>query len=319
MDKIALNRLSERFGTELKNNYLMSEVTPLKVGGLVDYMLTLHKMDDLIDAITLAQEISLPYIVIGYGSNILFSDYGFPGLVIVNRTSNISFLGEKSQVIVDSGVAAHVLSVQTANRDLGGLEVLATASGSIGSALYSNYKYNGLGVDNELSKITLMNSRGEILTYKGSWLTAKDGAARLRDLKTKQGLGKLTEGSLAVKSSNDQIILTAIFQLRRSRQEDIMRKINDYVPKLKNNNLEKSGDIFFQPSQDTVTSIMTRSGAYKLRLGGVSINPANYNQFVNKKDGQANDARNLIEEVKRLVYEKTNITLVERIEYVGVW
>lgn len=319
MDKIALDKLGKRFKTDLKNHYLMSEITPLKVGGLVDYMLIVKKMEDLIDAVSLAQEVALPYIVIGQGSNMLFSDYGFPGLVIVNQTSNISFLSEKSQVIVDSGVSSYILSLQTANRDLSGLEILATASGSVGSALYNNYRYKDQGFENELSKITLMNSRSEILTYKGSWLTLKNGTARLRELKQKQLLAPLKEDNLKPKINNDPVILTAIFQLRRSRQEDIMRKISDYVPNLKNNDLAKSGDIFFEPKGETIASLMAKTGANKLKVGGMAINPNNFNQIINRKDGQANEAKNLIEEVKRLVYEKSNISLIEKIEYLGVW
>jgi UDP-N-acetylmuramate dehydrogenase len=250
----------------------------------------------------------------------IFSDYGFPGLVIKNETSNISFLADKSQVIVDSGLSAYILALQTANRDLSGLENIASATGSIGSVLYSNYTSSEINLVNELKKITVLNARSEILTYKGSWLfSSKSVRGRLKDAKKNNFSINPNNQEKLIKSNKDMVILTAIFQLRRSRQDDIMRKINELMPNKGKNIYPNTGNLFYDTTDESAARLILRSGAYRLKVGEIAVNPVNHNQLINKKSGQANDARQLIEDIKKVVFDKTNISLVEAIEFLGVW
>ncbi|MBM2820944.1 MAG: murB, partial [Candidatus Berkelbacteria bacterium] len=88
----------------IREHVVMSDFTTWRVGGVADYFIETKNVQDLSRVVKLAIENKIPYFVLGNGSNILFSDYGFPGLVIKNSTENMAVLKEKSQIIADSGV-----------------------------------------------------------------------------------------------------------------------------------------------------------------------------------------------------------------------
>lgn len=319
MDKDRLAKLKDRFKNSLREHYVVRPETSLQVGGVVDCFLNVTEIRDLIDVVLLAQEINLPYIVLGQGSNVIFSDFGFPGLVILNRTNNISFLAEKSQVIVDSGVKASALAIQTAGRDLGGIEFLSKQTGSIGSAIYNHAKLGRQDIFQQLTKITIINPRSEVLTYKSDWLKSTKSLSRLRDLKI-NNLILDEEGQIGVsKRKNDPVILTAVFQLQRSRQEDIIQRIKSLGFGEKESNYPASGDIFSDPENDLAINLLKKSGVAKLKVGDMAISPNSDNRILNKKAGTSNDARKLVELMQSQVFDKTGINLDRKIEYLGVW
>src|SRR3990170_1527685 len=115
-------KLRERLGDRLKVSESLKPYTTMKVGGRADYFFAAKSVDDLVLAVTAAWELDLPYFILAGGSNILVSDYGFPGLVVKNETQNLVFLEEKSQVIADSGTPLGHFISQCASRGLSGFE-----------------------------------------------------------------------------------------------------------------------------------------------------------------------------------------------------
>ena len=94
MDKVKF--LAETLKIGFREHEIMRDHTTMKVGGVADFYFEAKKVDDMIKAIKAASKLQIPYFILGGGSNVIFSDYGFPGIVIKNATSNISFMGEKS-------------------------------------------------------------------------------------------------------------------------------------------------------------------------------------------------------------------------------
>jgi len=110
-----ISSLEKRFGRALLEHKLMRDYTKLKTGGVVDFLVQAKTIQELIDAVKICQRENLDYLLIGQGNNILFSDYGFPGIVIQNLSSNISYVPNSSQIIVDSGVDSAKLVYNVAN------------------------------------------------------------------------------------------------------------------------------------------------------------------------------------------------------------
>lgn len=307
---MSIDTLKKRFKDELIEHELIRNHIAFKVGGVADYFLVAKDIDDIIDAITLAQEINLPYLVLGEGNTVVFSDFGFPGLVIQNSTTNICFLMDRSQVIVDSGVKLSTLLMMSANRDLGGIEFLGGINGSVGGVLYNNSSNNRITIEPNLKKITLLSNRGEILTYKSAWLKLGPCSSRLKKEKISQD--KL------VLENKATIILTATLQLQRSRQEDILRRINQ-------NKAHMSGDkasigpIFIDPIDKNATDLLRQSGSNRLKIGDAVVDWQNPNRIINRKSAQSSDVKKLIEQMKQLVLDKAGVELEENVEYVGVW
>lgn len=95
MDK-QYNKLIKEFGeTNLKINEPMNEHTSFKIGGSAQYYLTVDKIEDLIKAVVVANDLSIPYLIIGGGTNMIVSDNGIKGLVIKNNCRAFKVIDKK--------------------------------------------------------------------------------------------------------------------------------------------------------------------------------------------------------------------------------
>lgn len=316
----------------LKEHEVMRNHTTMRVGGVADFYYIAENIDDLVKAIKLARQIDLPYFILGNGSNIIFSDYGFPGLVIKNNTSNIAFMKETSQVIVDSGVNLQKLILESTSQDLAGLEFLYGVPGTVGGAIYGNAGAYNQSIGDYVKYVTLlMPSSGEekepkIVQYEREWLDFTYRSSKLKK----------------INSLIKPVILSAKIQLAQSKKEEIMRRINLY----KNKRMETQpyggqtvGSIFKNPIPENISDVsgagssgmpefarertagflLEKSGAKKLKVGGARVSEKHANFIIGNEEVKSMEVRQLIENMRSSVNQKYQINLEEEIEYIGQW
>ncbi len=322
-EKILISTLKEG----LREHEVMREHTTLRVGGVADFYYEARKIDDLIKAIKVAQKTKIPYFVLGDGSNILFSDYGFPGLIIKNLASNIAFMNEKSQVIVDSGMPLSRLILESTSRNLSGLEFLYGVPGTVGGAVYGDAGAYGQAIGDFVKFITLFSpdEDPQIQQYDRNWMEFSYRSSKIKRMESRQ----------------KPIILSVIIQLAQSRQEEIMRRINSYkekrtnsqpwgkscgsvfrnpIPKeLKNVTGAGSANMPELPKERTAGFMLEKAGAKKLKVGSAKVSPQHANFILNTDGAKAQEIRTLIEQMRSVVREKFNVDLEEEIEYIGQW
>ncbi|MRR52413.1 MAG: FAD-binding protein, partial [Rhodocyclaceae bacterium] len=140
-----LSELRSLFGDRLQENVSMANYTTARVGGNAEAMLIAHTSQDLELAALKLWEHGVPFYLLGSGSNILVSDRGLPGVVIINRARNIKIEAhtEPMSVWAESGANLGTVARQVALRGLSGLEWAATIPGSVGGAVYGNAGAHG--------------------------------------------------------------------------------------------------------------------------------------------------------------------------------
>jgi len=316
--------------SDVREHVVIRDYTTFKVGGVADYFFEAKTIDELVKAVRAAFSLEMPYFILGNGSNILFSDYGFPGLVIKNSTSNIAMMKEKSQAIVDSGVMLSPLVMKLASNDLGGIEFLYGIPGTLGGAVYGNAGAWGSAISDYIKNITLLENDAEtgvpkIVQYEASWMEFGYRTSKLKKMKAK----------------NKPVILTVRLQLAQSQKEEIMRRINVYQSQRKKSQPIglSAGSIFKNPlpkelanvtgdgtksmpefpKERTAGFLLDSSGVKKMRVGGAEVCSSHANFILNRDNAKAQDIRTLIEEMREKVDQKFEITLEEEIEYVGQW
>ena len=77
---------------KILRNVSLKDYTTYKIGGLAKYFFIAENNEDLIEAIKWAKDKKIPFFILGNGSNVLFSDKGFNGLIIKIKTSKIEIL-----------------------------------------------------------------------------------------------------------------------------------------------------------------------------------------------------------------------------------
>ena len=314
----------------VREHVVMRDFTSLRVGGVADYFFEASSVDDLVKAVRKAVEINLPYFILGGGSNILFSDYGFPGLVIKNSTSNIAIMREKSQVIVDSGVYLSKLIMACVANDLSGIEFLYGIPGTIGGSVYGNAGAYGQSVGDYIKNITMLiidpkDGVPKIVQYNSSWMEFGYRTSKLKKMKNRF----------------KPVILSCKMQLSQNQKEEIMRRIN----KSKDNRVKSqpigssAGCVFQNPIPKELENVIGRgskgmpelpierragymldqAGAKNLKIGSAEVSNKHANFVINTNSAKASEIRMLIEEMREKVREKYNIVLNEEIEYIGQW
>ena len=102
-------------------------------------------VEELVALAQRADELSMPYIVLGGGANVLVSDLGVRGLVIVNRTKELKFTIRdiSARLEVDSGVVLATVARDCIERGLAGFEWAIGVPGTIGGAIIGNAGAHG--------------------------------------------------------------------------------------------------------------------------------------------------------------------------------
>ena len=128
----------------VKLNEPLKDHTWIRVGGPADFYYEATTEAELTEAVKSAIELKIPHVVVGLGANVLFSDKGFRGLVVVNKNSTIKFLPHDF-VEVGSGTNIVELTREAAKRGLGGLERLTKVPATVGGAIFMNAGDTGKG------------------------------------------------------------------------------------------------------------------------------------------------------------------------------
>lgn len=310
-----IEQLRHKLRDRLKENVVIRDHVATMVGGVVDYLTVCDTIESLIETVKIARLSSVPYVVIGQGSNVLFSDIGFPGLVIINHTKSISFIQDKSQVIAESGVLLSRLIMEVATRDLTGLEFLFGLRGSVGGAVVNNRQANGVSIGKSVKGLTLLMPDGSIEFHKGSWMDWQPLSSRLMRLRRAHPDGPLP------------VILTVTFQLSRNKKEEILRKIqhlgalNKQLWPLEEPSI---GPVFRDPTPEQPAEAFVQELQLKrVKVGRARIFQRHQNFILTHErgmgPGKTADIYELVTLMKDRVLELYNQPLEEAFEYLGTW
>lgn len=148
-------QFQKEFGvSRVKADEQLEKYTSIRIGGPAQYFFTASTQDDFVKSILWSQKIKMPLFILGGGTNTLFSDIGFTGLVIRNTTQGIRLAGVRGErgkdtvgrastkrmvfLEVDSGVSVNRLVRYTIDQHLSGLEYFLGQPGTVGGAVYIN-------------------------------------------------------------------------------------------------------------------------------------------------------------------------------------
>jgi len=158
--------LYAKLGNKVKENVLLAPYTSARIGGPADIFLTADTSTELGRIVKLLWKYEMPFTLLGGGSNVLVSDRGVRGVVILNRAKGIKFhtsdeTDEQPSVTVESGVVFSNLANRCASKGLGGLEWAAAVPGTVGGAVYGNAGAFGGDMAGNLISTELITESGK--------------------------------------------------------------------------------------------------------------------------------------------------------------
>jgi UDP-N-acetylmuramate dehydrogenase len=304
--------LGQRPGIRLEANGLLARYSAARLGGPADLLLEVNSAEDLAQAVSLLWKLDQPFMILGGGSNVLISDLGVRGLVILNRARQIKFeeTATPPRVWAESGANFGLLARQAAQRGLSGLEWAVGIPGTVGGAVTGNAGAHGgdMAGNIQLAEILhRMDGAEKISPIREDWPPERfEFAYRSSILKRNPGKAVVLSAILALEHST-----TALVQAR-------MEEFNRYRRRTQPPGASM-GSMFKNPPDDYAGRLIEAAGLKGSSLGGAEISSIHANFFLNRGEATASDVRALIELARREVSKQFGIQLELEIELVGEW
>jgi UDP-N-acetylmuramate dehydrogenase len=301
----SLAELRETFGDRMQENAPLSGYTAARIGGPADVLVFIRKSDELVQAAGKLWKMGVPFVLLGGGSNVLVSDRGIRGVVIINRARLLKFNLQAEPPIVqaESGVTPNDIAQRAARLGLTGFEWAASIPGSLGGAVYGNAgAFEGEMARNLISVEVFHRERG-----RQTWSVEK------------MEYGYRT--SLLKRTHPPVIILSADLALNHGDRQAIRHKMEQFSSRRRNTQPPGAsmGSMFKNPLGDKAGRLIEAAGLKGKSIGNAMISTQHANFFINSGQTKAADMRALIELAQQAVLSQFGIELELEIELVGEW
>lgn len=286
---------------KVEENVSLKELTTYRAGGTARCLVYPKNVDSLVNLLSFLKENRIKHKIIGNGSNLLFSDKDYAGVLIkLSCFDKIKFLNQK-KIRVGAGYSLIRLSLLAAKKSLTGLEFAAGIPGTVGGAVFMNagaYKSDmGYIVDSvkvltpDLKVVTLVNKEMQF-HYRTSFLQTHPG----------------------------YVCLEVVIDLKKGKKEAIEEVIRDRRERrLESQPLEypSAGSVFRNPPDNFAGKLIEDSGLKGLEKGGAMVSNKHANFIVNHQNAKSSDIKYLIDTCHDTVLEKYGIDLKIEQEFVN--
>jgi UDP-N-acetylmuramate dehydrogenase len=290
---------------KILTNEPLHRYTVARLGGPADVLVEIASAryeQHLIKTIDLCQSYGLPVRVIGGGANILFSDKGFRGVILINARKHTQIDAQTGQVLATAGVGLIQLARETMEAGLSGLEWAISVPGTVGGAVVNNAGAHGSDMAANLQSALVYGENDGL-----RWWSKEELAYRYRESALKHAPRRLVviNTRLQFDPGHDP----AELRVKADEYSDHRKKTQPPGASL--------GSMFKNPPGDYAGRLIEAAGLKGTRVGGVTISPVHANFFVNTGGGTAHDYRELIRLAQRTVLAKFGIMLELEVEMIG--
>ena len=293
MNEKALAALAEKLGCGVCKNEPLSAHTTFRTGGPCTCMIMPKSAEDLSQLIKFAAENGVRTLVMGKGSNMLCSDEGFDGAVLLigSDFSEITMFDDCT-IRAQAGAAMSRLCRVALDNGLRGLEFAYGIPGTVGGGIYMNAGAYGGEMKDVLVSVTAMDRNGELHTYTPAQLELTYRRSRF--------------------SHTDEIIVSGDFKLAHGDKAEIEAKMNELMARRKDKQpLEypNAGSTFKRPEGQFAGKLIQDCGLRGATVGGAQVSEKHCGFVINKGGATSADIKELIAQIQKTVYEKTGFYL----------
>ena len=296
----------------IKYNEPMKKHISFKVGGIADCYIKIENISELKQILKFSKENKIPFFIIGNGSNILVTDKGIRGIVIqikinkfeiIKNPNNKNKQNEKNQdvqVIIGAGNKMAEIAQKLLKENITGFEELAGIPGTIGGAIKMNAGAYKKEIKDILESATVIDYEGNIIKLNN------------QDLKF--------EYRKSILFQKKYIVIEAELNLKTGKQDNIKTKMEEY----KKNRFEKqpieypsAGSTFKRGENFITAKLIDEAGLKGYSIGDAQVSNKHAGFIINKGNATAQEILELIEYVKKKVYETSKEKISLEIEIVG--
>lgn len=296
------NNLEELLTIISKEKVLLNEPmkkhTSFKIGGPAEVFIKATSIDDIEKVIKFVNKYNLPLHVIGNGSNLLVNDNGIKGLVLKNEMCNIKIEGN-TRAKAESGAAVAAIAYKLMQNELTGFEELSGIPGTIGGAIKMNAGAHGKEMKDIIISTTYIDMKGKLHT-----ISNEEHRFEYRN---------------SIFAKNDGIILETTLKVKEGNKEKIKEKMDEYANWRKENQPQQfpnAGSTFKRGKGFITASLIDECGLKGYTIGGAQVSTKHAGFIVNKGNATSKDVLDLVDYVKKQVYQKTGKIIELEVEVI---
>ena len=285
---------------QLKEGELLRNHTTFRIGGAAKYYALPKNAEEIMEAIDFAIVKGLPYYILGKGSNVLFPDKGYPGVIIeVGKAMEKMEKTGEEEIRAQAGVSLSALSTFAAKEGLSGLEFASGIPGTLGGAITMNAGAYGGEIKDCLTKARAMDEDGNI-----RWLTTEELQLGYRS-------------SLIQKKS--YIVLEGVFRLNPGKTEEIQEKMKELNARRRDKQpLEypSAGSTFKRPEGYFAGKLIEDAGLRGYRVGDAQVSEKHCGFVINRGEATCEEVLQCIRDVQEKVQEQFGVLLEPEIRII---
>ncbi len=283
-------------------NQNIAPYTSYCLGGKVQGVIEPRSLTDTQRLMQQLSQEKIPYLILGGGSNVLFSDQGFQGIVI-RLGKNFEWIKiEKNRMQIGAGTKLVKVMNQACKNKLGGFEFFAGIPGTIGGAVVGNAGAREKWIGKVVSELKIISGKGELQQLDACQYHYGYRTSSLK-----------YSGNLLV-----EVQLDAQFEEKLV----IEKKIREYLEERKRKqprNEKNAGSVFKNPPGDYAARLIELVGLKGMKHGGAQISPVHSNFIVNQGRAKSMDVVCLMRLIQKKVFKKFGVQLEPEIIPMGDW
>lgn len=285
-----------------------------RVGGPADYLVRAGTAAEIGLALGWAREQKLPVQIFGGGSNLLVSDRGVRGLVVLVRRpgkdaeAGLEVLDEDDESVlvrVPAAAPSNWLARTAAERGWAGLAWMVGLPGNVGGAVVNNAGAHGGETKDFLVSLRVVGPDGDLVEHDRAWLQPRYRGTRL----------KYPEDDATL------IVVDAVFRFPKGPADELSREADEHAAYRHRTQPTGAcaGSVFKNPEGDYSGRLIEQAGLKGARVGGATVSTIHANFIVNDDKCSAADIVGLIGVVQDEVERQTGVRLDPEVERIGDW
>ena len=301
---VAAREMERRLGLRAVPDEPLASHTTMRVGGPADLLVTVKDRFALRGVVRLAAGRGWPLLVLGRGSNVVVSDRGVRGIVVLNRSAASEVDGAIGEMRLDSGVPMARAATLAADAGLTGMEFALAIPGNVGGAVWANAGAHGAETADVLRSATILRMDGREEEVDAS----------------KLGFG-YRESALKHAAGAGSVVLGGTFALRRDDPAQIKERLEEIRVWRREHQplgIPSAGSVFRNPPGTQSAGALIEAAGLKGRtVGGAEISSMHANWILNRGGATARDVRALHDLCVSEVERSAGVRLESEIVFIG--
>lgn len=276
----------------------MKNHTTFKIGGPAKYVFMPDNKDEIISIINYCKNNNERYMILGNGSNVLFMDEGFDGIIIQIYSNMNDIIQDNNIIYAQAGALLSKIANLAKDNSLTGMEFAAGIPGTLGGALVMNAGAYGGEMKDIVDYVDVLESNGKIVRYSCEDMDFSYRHSVIDD---------------------DKIILGAALKLSKGKKEEIVAKMNE----LKESRVSKqpleypsAGSTFKRPQGYFAGKLIQDAGLKGYKIGGAMVSEKHSGFVINYDNATAKDVLTLMDDVAKKVYDMFGVGLEPEVKII---